>query len=74
MNTIASCVINAIRDYRLGRLIRVNGVSVMRIKESQLEWSACDSAMEFDFWHNGKWAVGATPFEAASNVSHTDPM
>jgi hypothetical protein len=54
-------------DWRLGRLIRSQGLSVMRINEEHAgpeEWSVCDSMMEFDFGHCGKWGNGKTPLDA----------
>ncbi len=42
--------------------------SVMRLNTREMDtddkWAACDSAMSFDFGHDGTWGTGNTPCDA----------
>jgi len=54
-------------------LIVFKGYSVMRCTDAASErwdgkWSACDQVMSFDFSHNGSWATGDSPQDAAINL------
>ena len=68
---ITKLIRNAWRDYRLGRLIREKGISVMRIEGQLSDWSACDKQMDEMLGHNGKWTNGQTPLEAVSKIVST---
>jgi hypothetical protein len=69
---IASRFLNFMKDARLGRLIREEGISVMRIEDDRAgdkKWSACNASMGFDFGHDGMWGNASTPMDAARSVS-----
>ncbi len=65
-------IFNFSKDVRLGRLIREEGISVMRISEEitgESEWSSCNSKIGFNYTHNGEWGEGDTPLEAVKHIA-----